>query len=122
MIERLANFLRGRGVDLNTFSVAFDIGSRDGLQALELAQLLPEAEVVAIECNLQTLNQCRRNIAQSSRITLVEKAINSFTGRCPFYPIDPVRTVTTWADGNPGASSLFVANGEYPIERYAQSE
>src|SRR5579872_6059376 len=109
MIERLGTFLRERGVDLDTFGVAFDIGSRDGLQALELTHLLRQAEVVAIECNQQTLEQCRRNVAQSSRIRLVEKAINSFTGRCPFYPIDPERTVTTWADGNPGASSLFVA-------------
>lgn len=122
MIEQLAALLREREVDLDTISVVFDIGSRDGLQALELAQLLREADVVAIECNTQSLEQCRRNVAKSARIRLIEKAINSFTGRCPFYPIDPERTVTTWHDGNPGASSLFIANGEYPIEQYVQNE
>src|SRR2546430_1702409 len=122
MIERLAKFLRARGVDFATFGAMLDVGSRDGRQAVELAGLFPEAQVVAIECNHQTLEQCRRNVARNSRIRLVEKAINSHTGRCRFYPIDPQRTVTSWADGNPGASSLFLANGEYPVEAYAQNE
>lgn len=33
-----------------------------------------------------------------------------------------LQTITTWVDGNPGASSLFKANGKYPIEKYVQSE
>jgi FkbM family methyltransferase len=122
MIEGLAKFLRARGVDFDTFGAVFDIGSRDGLQAVELSKLFREADIVAIECNRETLEKCRRNVAQRPRITLVDKAINSYTGRCPFYPIDPVRTITTWADGNPGASSLFIATGEYPIEKYVQNK
>jgi FkbM family methyltransferase len=39
-----------------------------------------------------------------------------------FFPIDPKRTVTTWKDGNPGASSLFVAQDGYPHEKYVQNE
>src|SRR6185295_12468113 len=60
--------------------------------------------------------------AKNSRIKVVAKAINSHSGRCAFYPIDPGRTVTSWADGNPGASSLFVATGDYPAEKYVQNE
>src|SRR5262249_41488526 len=91
-------------------------------QAVELSELFPRANVVAVECNEATLGRCRQNIAGHPRIRLVDKAINSFTGHCAFYPIDPTRTVTTWADGNPGASSLFVATGDYPVEKYIQNE
>ena len=122
MIEGLEKFLRRRGVDLRTFGVVFDIGSRDGLQAVELAELFTEADIVAIECNPETLERCRHNIAKNSRIKLVDKAVNSYTGRCPFYPIDTARTITTWADGNPGASSLFLATGDYPAETYVQNK
>ncbi len=121
MIGSLAKFLGLRGVDFHTFATVFDIGSRDARQALELANLFPEAEVVAIECNPATLEACRRNVARHPRLRLVDKAINSYTGRSLFYPTDPARTVTSWADGNPGASSLFVANGDYPIESYVQN-
>lgn len=122
MLERLSAFLGARHVDFETFGTVFDIGSRDGLQAIELSQLFPKAGVVAVECNAATLDICRRNISAHPRIRLVEKAINSFTGRCAFYPTDPSRTVTTWADGNPGASSLFIATGDYPVEKYVQSQ
>jgi FkbM family methyltransferase len=122
VIEQLAEILRIRGVDFATLGVIFDIGSRDGLQAVEFSNLFPEADIVAIECNRQTLERCRRNLADKPRITLIDKAINSHTGRCTFYPIDPTRTITTWKDGNPGASSLFIATGDYPVETYVQNE
>jgi len=122
MIEQLVEFLRIRGVDFATFGVIFDIGSRDGMQAVEFSRQFPDADIVAVECNRQTLETCRRNIAQKPRIRLIDKAINSYTGRCTFYPIDPARTVTSWKDGNPGASSLFIANGDYPEERYVQNQ
>lgn len=120
MIERLANFLRRRSVDLATFGTVFDIGSRDALQSIELAGLFPNAEIVAIECNPGTVELCRRNTAAQPRIRLVERAINLYNGRCQFHPIDTARTATSWADGNPGASSLFLATGDYPAERYVQ--
>jgi len=122
MIEGLAKFLSLRGVDFGGFSTIFDIGSRDARQSLQLSRLFSNANIIAVECNPATLDQCRRNSAKHSRIKLVEKAINSHTGHCRFYPIDPERTVTSWKDGNPGASSLFVANGDYPIETYVQNE
>jgi len=122
MIERLAEFLRRRGADFDTFGTIFDIGSRDGLQSVELSKLFCQADIIAVECNRDTLEKCRRNIAHNPRITLVEKAINSYTGRCAFYPIDPARTITTWPDGNPGASSLFIATDDYPAEKYVQNK
>ena len=120
MVTRLANFLRKRNVDVETFGSVFDIGSRDAHQAIELAGLFPNAQVVAIECNPATLELCRKNVAGHPRVRLVEKAIHSYTGRCRFHPIDTARTVTSWPDGNPGASSLFLATGDYSAERYVQ--
>jgi FkbM family methyltransferase len=122
MIEGLAQFLGQKGVDFGRFATVFDIGSRDGRQSLELSKLFYQATVVAIECNPQTLDQCRRNISGIDRIQLVDKAVNTHTGRCRFFPIDTERTITSWRDGNPGASSLFVANGDYPVETYVQRE
>ena len=107
MIEGLAKFLSATGVDFGSFSTVFDIGSRDARQAVQLSKLFANATVVAIECNPETLDQCRRNVAGNERIKLVEKAVNSYTGRCRFFPIDTKRTVTTWTDGNPGASFSF---------------
>lgn len=120
MVTRLANFLRKRNGDVETFGSVFDIGSRDAHQAIELAGLFPNAQVVAIECNPATLELCRKNVAGHPRVRLVEKAIHSYTGRCRFHPIDTTRTVTSWPDGNPGASSLFLSTGDYPAERYVQ--
>ena len=43
-------------------------------------------------------------------------------GHVVFHKIDRRRAVTTWADGNPGASSLFRASGAYDgIEKYVQT-
>ena len=53
-------------------------------------------------------------------ISLVECAVGDRDGNATFHPMDPQRTVTTWADGNPGASSLFVASGKYEVETYVQ--
>lgn len=122
MIERLAKVLRALDVDFQTVGTAFDIGSRDGRQAVALADIFPNARVVAIECNPETLEECRRTCARNSRVTLIAKAVNSYTGRCAFYPIDTKRTITTWKDGNPGASSLFRATGDYPYETFVQRE
>jgi FkbM family methyltransferase len=121
MITRLANFLRRRNVDLDTFGAVFELGSRDARQAIELAGLFTNGQIIAVECNPHTLELCRTNAARHPRITLIDKAIHSYTGRCQFHPIDTARTVTSWPDGNPGASSLFLATGDYPAERYVQN-
>ena len=120
--ETFPRFVKSRNVDPSTVSVVFDIGSRDASQAVELSTLFSRAKVFAIECNPATLARCRANIASHDRITLIEKAINSFTGRCKFFPTDPDKTVTPWPEGNPGASSLFLATADYPHETYVQHE
>jgi FkbM family methyltransferase len=104
--------------------VIFDIGSRDCIQSIEFYNAFPKAKIYSFECNPNTLDICRKNIENySDRITLVEGAVCDYNGEVTFYPIDKQRTITTWEDGNPGASSLFRSNGSYDsIEKYVQNE
>ena len=48
--------------------------------------------------------------------------MSDYDGTATFYPIDKEKTVTTWEDGNQGASSLLKASGKYELEQYAQTE
>ena len=123
MIENFLAQLRADGVAADAPLVIFDVGSRDCAQSIEFYEAFPNARIVAFECNPQTLPLCAAvAAARADRLTLVPKAVHVYDGTCTFFPIDPARTVTSWADGNPGASSLFRANGEYDVEHYVQTE
>jgi FkbM family methyltransferase len=103
--------------------IIFDIGSRDCLQSIEFYNRFPNSKIYAFECNPNTLNICRKNIENyTDRITLIEGAVCDYDGNISFYPINQDKTITTWTDGNPGASSIFKSNGSYPIETYIQDE
>jgi FkbM family methyltransferase len=115
MIEKFVSYIK------NEPKVIFDIGSRDCQQAVEFSKTFPNAKVYAFECNPNTLSLCREN-SKGYNITLIDKAVNIYDGVCTFYPIDQEKTITSWSDGNPGASSLFKTNGKYTIERYVQNE
>jgi FkbM family methyltransferase len=100
--------------------VVLDVGARDCRESLDFAAALPAATIHAFECNPATLPACRAAAAREPRLTLTEKAVADRDGRTSFFPIDQKRTVTGAADGNPGASSLFEASGDYPLEQYVQ--
>jgi FkbM family methyltransferase len=118
--RRLTSLMRCDKVDRHSIKVVFDVGSRDALQAIELSEEFSNAEVWAFECNPDTLPLLHSNISAHPRVHCVEAAVSDETGTVQFFKIDTTRTQTSHADGNPGASSLFVANGEYPFEKYAQ--
>jgi FkbM family methyltransferase len=120
MIEPLITALRIDKLDLDTVKVAFDIGSRDGKQALELADAFPQARVFAVECNPDTLPILRQNIQSNPRVAAIECAVSDYCGDVTFHKIDREATITPHADGNPGASSLFLAKPDYPQETYVQ--
>jgi FkbM family methyltransferase len=102
--------------------VIFDIGSRDCIQSIEFSKYFPKASIYAFECNPNTIDICRNNIIGYDNIKLIEGAVTDYDGTIKFYPIDQEKTVTSWKDGNPGASSLFKSNGSYPYEKYVQDE
>jgi FkbM family methyltransferase len=102
-------------------TVIWDVGSRDGEQSLQLLQQFPGAEGVAFEPNPDTAHLVAAAAASSSRLTFIPVALSAEDGEVAFMKIDRERTQTTWVDGNPGASSLYVASTNYPYEKYVQT-
>jgi len=110
-------------IDFNYPFIIFDIGSRDCIQSIEFYKLFPNAKIYAFECNPNTIDICKQNIKNyDDRIILIDSAITDYDGEISFYPIDQNKTITSWKDGNPGASSIFKNNGTYIYEKYFQYE
>lgn len=99
----------------------FDVGSRDGAESVTFAEKFMTSKIYAFECNPKTIPLLRERASKWKAITAVEKAIADYDGTIKFYPTN-MESITSWPDGNPGASSLFKANGNYPAEKYAQDE
>jgi FkbM family methyltransferase len=119
MIKNFLNYVENK----NEKFVIFDVGSRDCVQSIEFYNAFPNSKIYAFECNPNTLDICKKNIEQyTDRITLIEGAVCDYDGTITFYPINQQKTITTWKDGNPGASSIFKSNGKYTVEKYIQDE
>lgn len=103
----------------NVFTI-FDIGSCHALESVEFSKIYKNAKIFTFEPNPNSYNICVKNTQDISSIRVINKAINSYDGVCNFYPMDKEKTETTWWDGNQGASSLYLANGKYPYEKYIQ--
>lgn len=110
-------YLQTKNID-----TVIELGARDCEETLDFFNLLHPKEIYTFECNPYTLSICRKNIKGIKSIHLIEKAACNKNGKIKFYSIDQKKTITTWKDGNPGASSLFKASGKYPIEKYVQKE
>jgi FkbM family methyltransferase len=103
--------------------VIFDIGSCHALESVEFAKRFSNARVFTFEANPVSYKVCLENVKDYSSITVINEAVNDYDGSCKFYPMDKDKTITTWEDGNQGASSLYKANGAYDhIEKYVQYE
>jgi FkbM family methyltransferase len=120
MIENFLKYISDKTKEY----IIFDVGSRDCQQSIEFYNNFPNAKIYAFECNPNTIPICKSNIEKyTDRITLIEGAVCDYDGKITFYPINQEKTVTTWSDGNPGASSLFKSNGTYNVvETYVQDE
>ena len=93
--------------------VILELGSRDGKDAILLRDHFDADLVVAFECNPQAIKICEKTLEKEDKIMFVPLAVWSETGTIPFYPV---------VNGNMGASSAFIANSEYPYEKYKQDE
>jgi len=103
--------------------VIFDIGSCHCLESVEFAKKYKNSKVFAFEANPESYQVCLNNSKNYPSIEVINQAINDYDGFCKFYPMDKDKTITTWEDGNQGASSLYRANGAYDhIEKYVQYE
>jgi FkbM family methyltransferase len=104
--------------------VIYDCGSRHALDGIALRDGLNSRELHIFEANPPAADECIRNVAQAispETITVNQMAVAEKSGEVEFFPIDPSKTVTPWADGNLGASSMFRANTAYEHERYVQT-
>jgi len=124
--ESLVNFytiVNTKFKNVEDVAVIFDIGSLHCLESVEFSNRFSKAKVYAFEANKTSYEVCLENTKDIDRITVTNKCINDYDGTCKFYPINPEKTVTTWFDGNRGASSMFKANGAVDhIEKYVQDE
>ena len=103
--------------------VIFDVGACHALESVELSKKYPNAKVYTFEANPVSYDVCLENTEGYDSITVINEAVNDYDGLCKFYPMDKEKTITTWEDGNQGASSLYRANGQYDfIEKYVQYE
>lgn len=99
----------------------WEIGSRDGQDALALAHSFPHAGVKSFEPNPDTFKMVEAvSINSSGKIKALNLALSDQDGEITFNKIDTSKTITTWPDGNPGASSIFIASEQYDIEKYFQ--
>lgn len=126
MIEAEDNFILFLKY-INTFlnrkpEVIIEIGARDCRETLAFNSYFPNAEIFAFECNPNTLPFCRQAIKGIKNIELIEKGVCLNNDKVTFYPINKEKTLTTWKDGNQGASSLLKASGKYKVETYVQNE
>ncbi len=107
--------------------VIYDCGSRDALDGIELYKNLNAKEIHVFECNPPSVEICKQNLekyldckSENFAWFLNNFAISDQVGEIDFLPIDTTKTVTPHPNGNPGASSIFKANGKYKKETYIQ--
>jgi FkbM family methyltransferase len=102
--------------------VIWEIGSRDGVDGVELSRTFPMASVLCFEPNPDTFQQVVDATLRAPKGSMqaFRLALCNSDEPVTFFKIDATATKTAWPDGNPGASSLYVASGDYPFEEYAQ--
>lgn len=86
--------------NLKEIKTIFEIGSRDGIDAIELSDLF-RCHVFAFECNPVAIEICKKNISSNPNVTLVPFGVWNMSGEMEFYRV---------IDGNIGASSFFKFN------------
>jgi FkbM family methyltransferase len=91
-------------IDKNDIKIIFELGSRDLEDALKLEKYYENSIVYAFECNPDCLIECKKNIALSKNVFLIEKAVSINDGVVTFYPFDLKKY------NNMGSSSMLKIN------------
>lgn len=110
----------GRQIDADVVRTIFEIGSRDGEDAIALRDHY-NADVHAFECNPVAIEATQSRLKGEPRITFVPKGVMDQAGQRPFYPVVATRHLGTRIPANIGASSFFKAREDY-LQTYEQSE
>lgn len=114
---------------VGNIKTVYDCGARDAMDGIELFRLMNARQLHVFECNPPSINKCRLNLEanlgrseENKSWFLCESALSDELGTIKFNPIDTKNTVTPHADGNPGASSILIANNQYTREKYVQNQ
>ena len=110
-----------RFIDRAEVRTIFEIGSRDGSDAVALDDYYQPERLVVFEANPPAQALCRRTIGSRSTITLIEAAVSDTPGMVSFWPVVSSHQPDGIETRNIGASSLFKASGLYG-ESYIQTE
>jgi len=106
----------------------FDCGARDAADGIDLMNKLGANSLHAFECNPIAIEKCKINLEKArvenprQQFTLCECAVADRVGKIEFYPINTLKSKTKHEDGNIGASSLLISNGNYKKETYVQDK
>jgi len=109
-------------INPDNVNTVYDIGAGNCIETIELRNHFRAANVYAFECNPVCIANCATNILNIDRIHLINACVYDRNGLIKFHPINKEKTITTHQDGNPRASSVYIANGTYQLETYAQDE
>lgn len=119
--EKFINKIK-KYINHNQVKVIYDIGAGDCTESLEFRNYFINSHIYSFEANPACIYDCSKKVINKDRITLIPICINEYTGLVKFHPINQQKTITTWADGNPRASSIFISNDTYPFEKLVQDE
>lgn len=112
----------GEYIDTDKVKSVYDIGAGNCRETVWFRDKFVNATIHAFECNPACICDCSKNIANLDRIVFIPICVNNYTGLTHFHPINQEKTKTTHEDGNPRASSLYIAKPGYPHETYVQDE
>ena len=101
-------------IDRKDINLIFELGSRDGVEAISLGNYYYNANVVSFECNPTTYHILQSNIKNYPKLSSYQYAISDTDGIIDFYQS---------VHGNPGSSSIFKKTGKYDyIEDLVQNK
>jgi FkbM family methyltransferase len=108
MIDR---FLNSLPADIIKSPTIHDVGNCTGEQSREFASVFPDARIFAFEANPDSASVVRRTVFEFPNIDVVQAAVCDFDGQIEFHAS---------VEGNPGASSLYLASGHNDISPIIQ--
>jgi FkbM family methyltransferase len=107
---------------LASVQMIWEIGSRDGVDAIALSKLFPSSMICSFEPTPSSYDLLRKNTTGQSNIEINRIALGNKCEIREFYVNNPQLTETSWPDGNQGANSFYTNNPTYPYEKYVQEK
>jgi FkbM family methyltransferase len=85
-------------ININNINYICEVGSRYGNESIELSKIFTNANILAFECNPNTINECKINLSNYNKIKFYNFGLGNKEEYIPFYP---------YIKNNVGASSFL---------------